>query len=145
MAAILISLPLLMLLFYDRAAIPRIMLSICFPIFLSISLYYALLLPALPLLRRRISARTCAALWLLPNYLYYTVYTYMELPEPDGCCPCRSPCSGGRVWAVGSAPCWAGNHRAPGLSPYPAERRLAGGRPGVADPVAGGTAKRRLP
>lgn len=39
-------------------------------LFLYISLYYALLLCALPLLRRFFSARACAALWLLPNFLY---------------------------------------------------------------------------
>lgn len=43
--------------------------SLCFSLFLHISVYYALLLPLLPRLRRRISARACAMLWLLPNYL----------------------------------------------------------------------------
>lgn len=45
-------------------------LSLCFPLFLHICLYYALLLPALPWLRRHFRARSCAMLWLLPNYLY---------------------------------------------------------------------------
>ena len=43
--------------------------SLCFSLFLHISVYYALLLPLMPRLRRHISARTCAMLWLLPNYL----------------------------------------------------------------------------
>lgn len=38
--------------------------------FLYISVYYALLLCTLPLLRRLFSARACATLWLLPNFLY---------------------------------------------------------------------------
>ena len=53
-----------------------------FGMFLHICLYYLLLLPLLPLLRRRISARACAMLWLLPNYLYITQMTYMQLPWP---------------------------------------------------------------
>lgn len=45
-------------------------LSLCFQSFLHIAAYYALLLPLTPLLRRFISARCCAMLWLLPNFLY---------------------------------------------------------------------------
>ena len=37
--------------------------------FLHITLYYALLLPLLPLLRREVSAQACALLWLLPSAL----------------------------------------------------------------------------
>lgn len=48
-------------------------LSMCFSIFLHISLYYTILTPLLPLIRRYISARACAMLWLLPNYLYIMV------------------------------------------------------------------------
>lgn len=48
------------------------LLGTFFILFLEIGLYDALLLPALPLLRRRIRARGCAALWLLPNFLYVT-------------------------------------------------------------------------
>ena len=57
-------LALLILLSDDQASIPHNLLSMCFPIFFSICVYYVILLPALPLLRRRISARTCAVLWL---------------------------------------------------------------------------------
>ncbi len=45
----------------------------CTVLFLYIGLYFALLLCLLPLLRRFISARACAALWLLPNLLYLTM------------------------------------------------------------------------
>lgn len=34
-----------------------------------LSLYFLLLLPALPLLRRRFSARLCATLWLVPTFM----------------------------------------------------------------------------
>ncbi len=57
-------------------------LSMCFGIFLHICLYYLLLLPALPLLRRHISARACALLWMIPNYLYLTHQGSMKLPRP---------------------------------------------------------------
>ena len=46
-------------------------------VILHTSLYFALLLPLLPLLRRRYSARACAMLWLLPNMLYVFVYVSM--------------------------------------------------------------------
>ena len=45
-------------------------------LFLHISAYYALLLLLLPLLRRVVSARACATLWLIPTFLY--VMTYQE-------------------------------------------------------------------
>lgn len=57
-------------------------LAFCFGVFLHICLYDLLLMIALPLLRRRISARACAVLWMLPNYLYLAQMNYMRLPEP---------------------------------------------------------------
>lgn len=60
----------------------RVTLSFCFGVFLQICVYYLLLLPLLPLLRRWISARACAVLWMLPNYLYLTQMNYMRLPAP---------------------------------------------------------------
>lgn len=59
-----------------------VILGFCFGVFLHICLYYLLLLPALPFLRRHISARACAVLWMIPNYLYLTQMTYMSLPAP---------------------------------------------------------------
>ncbi len=43
-------------------------------LFLYISIYYALLLLLLPLLRQVIRAWACATLWLIPNFLYITSY-----------------------------------------------------------------------
>ena len=48
----------------------QLALSVLFQCFLHLAVYYALLLPLTPLLRRFISARGCAMLWLLPNFLY---------------------------------------------------------------------------
>lgn len=70
------------LIFTDRENAMQIMLAFCFGVFLHICLYYLLLMPALPFLRRHISARACAVLWMLPNYLYLTQMNYMQLPEP---------------------------------------------------------------
>ena len=60
----------------------KMTLSLCFGIFLHISVYYLLLMLFLPFFRRRISARACALLWMLPNYLYIIDRDFMELPEP---------------------------------------------------------------
>ena len=54
--------------------------SFCFGIFLHISLYFLLLMLALPFLRKRTSALACALLWMVPNYLYFI--SNMELSSP---------------------------------------------------------------
>jgi len=60
----------------------EMVLSLCFGIFLHISVYYLILMLAMPLLRKIISARARAMLWILPNYLYFTVQSFMAVPEP---------------------------------------------------------------
>lgn len=70
------------LIFYDSKTALGVTLTFCFGVFLHICLYYLLLIPALPFLRRHISARACAVLWMLPNYLYLTQMRYMQLPKP---------------------------------------------------------------
>ena len=57
-------------------------LAIGFEVFFAATVYYALLLMLLPWLRRRISARLCAALWALPNFLYLAHMDYMALDRP---------------------------------------------------------------
>lgn len=42
--------------------------------FIYVSIYYGLLLLLLPLLRRVISARACATLWMLPTLMYLTLH-----------------------------------------------------------------------
>ena len=68
--------------YYGGTGAARMLLSSCFGIFLHISLYYLILLLILPFLRKIISARACAMLWLIPNYLYIIHQSYMELPSP---------------------------------------------------------------
>lgn len=58
----------------------QLALSVLFQCFLHIAVYYALLLPLTPLLRRCISARGCVMLWLLPNFLYVS-FTAKLLPD----------------------------------------------------------------
>ncbi len=70
------------LIFMDAENAMQITLAFCFGVFLHICLYYLLLMPALPFLRQHISARACAVLWMLPNYLYLTQMSYMQLPVP---------------------------------------------------------------
>lgn len=50
--------------------------------FFHATVYYALLLPLLPWLRRHISARTCGFLWLVPNFLYLTFYSGLQMQRP---------------------------------------------------------------
>ena len=58
------------------------MISMCFGIFLHVSIYFLILAAALPLLRKHISARACAMLWMIPNYLYLAFQSNMQIPEP---------------------------------------------------------------
>ena len=57
-------------------------LGLFFGIFVQICAYDMLLLALLPLLRRFVRARTVAALWLLPNFLYVTTQSFMRRTEP---------------------------------------------------------------
>ncbi len=60
----------------------QLTISMCFSIFLHISFFYVILMLIMPLLRRFISARACAMLWMIPNYLYITQQDFMALPKP---------------------------------------------------------------
>ena len=82
--------------FVGMAEMARMLLSLCFTIFLQISIYYLLLLPLLPVFRKYISARACAMLWMLPNYLYIFGYGSFERPSPRFVIPV----SGETAWTV---------------------------------------------
>ena len=75
-------LPWCLLLARMGALVPHVMLSWSFGIFLHICVYDLLLLPFLPWLRRRISAEACAALWLLPTYLYLVHLSFLQPEKP---------------------------------------------------------------
>lgn len=72
----------LSLVLYGPAPTLEETLSLCFCIFLHICLYYPVLIMLLPLFRNHISARACAMLWMLPNYLYLTQRSYMLIQKP---------------------------------------------------------------
>lgn len=78
--------------------------SLCFSVFLHISVYYLLLLALLPLLRRTLRARSCAILWLLPNYLYLIQQGFMDLPRPLLALPvpARAARIAGVLWLAGT-------------------------------------------
>ena len=57
-------------------------IAVVFGVFLHISAYYLLLMLLMPLLRRFISSRACAMLWIVPSYLYLTQYSFMVTPAP---------------------------------------------------------------
>lgn len=56
--------------------------SMSFGIFLHISIFYGFLFLLIPILRKRISSRACAMLWVLPNYLYITHQRVMYVSYP---------------------------------------------------------------
>ena len=62
--------------------IAKLVVSVCFNVFLQISFYYIILIVIIPFFRKRISARTCAVLWTIPNCLYIAFYDYMNVREP---------------------------------------------------------------
>lgn len=68
--------------YYGVKGAAQMALSTCFGIFLQITVYYMFLLVFMPLIRKRISARACAMLWVIPNYLYIMSQSIMELPSP---------------------------------------------------------------
>ena len=72
------------LLAYGVGAAKNVAISICFELFFHISLYYIVLMLLFPLFRKRINARTCAVLWMLPNELYILLYGSMQLQKPIG-------------------------------------------------------------
>ena len=56
--------------------------TMCAGIFIHMSIYFALLIALSPLLRKWISARTCAALWIIPNMLYICDMSFMRRSAP---------------------------------------------------------------
>lgn len=78
----LLSLTILAYFEYGATGAVKMSISGCFSIFLQICIYYIVLLAILPLLRKIISARACAMLWLIPNYLYILFQGFMEPASP---------------------------------------------------------------
>lgn len=58
------------------------MISICFEMFLHISMYYVVLLLTFSVFRKWMNARACATLWMLPNALYILFRGTTPLQKP---------------------------------------------------------------
>lgn len=56
--------------------------AVCVDYTLLLTVYDTVLYLLLPLLRKHFHARTCALLWLLPNFLYVTEYSWMKRRLP---------------------------------------------------------------
>lgn len=57
--------------------------GILFPMFIELSLYYAILICCAPLVKRKLSAKACAALWILPNLMYVAYVQPNFRVQPD--------------------------------------------------------------
>lgn len=68
----------IMTLFFGPALSTASLLEFSLHLLVLLSLYFAVLLLLLPLLRRTISARACATLWLLPVFLYYNMMIWQR-------------------------------------------------------------------
>ena len=79
---VLLALVLLAAAYYGPVMAAELTFDMLFGVVVHICVYNALLLFLLPLLRRRFSARACAALWMLPNYLYLTMQSFAKVPAP---------------------------------------------------------------
>lgn len=64
---------LVMLVFAGAAVGFAALVEISFQLAVLLTFYFGALLLLLPLLRRKVSARACATLWLLPVFLYYNL------------------------------------------------------------------------
>ena len=68
--------------FYGAKHAAHAFFSACFSSFISIGVYYVILICLLPILRRYLSARTLSFLWLVPNFLYVILLYLDELEKP---------------------------------------------------------------
>ena len=67
---------------YGAKASAMVLANIFLVVFLHISVYFLILLPLMPLLRRRVSATVCALLWFLPAYLFLALLYYKLVTRP---------------------------------------------------------------
>ena len=89
----------------------KLLITVCFSVFLHICFYYSVLLVLLPVFRKYISARTCALLWILPNFLYIMFYNCMEIKEPLFIVQVSKNAIGifGVIWCIGFVAVMVGN------------------------------------
>ena len=68
--------------YYSITESLRLIASTFFGAFLHISIYNLILLALVPLLRKKISARACGYLWMLPNLLYLSQEDFLSPDHP---------------------------------------------------------------
>ena len=68
--------------FYGWKYSIKSVLVMCFEVLIQISLLYVVLLLVMPFLRKYFSSRTCAALWMLPTFLYLIRQVTLTTEEP---------------------------------------------------------------
>ena len=79
---LLLALLILSSFYYSITESLSLIASTFFGTFLHICAYNVLLLALVPVLRKKISARACACLWMLPNLLYLSQAEYMSPDHP---------------------------------------------------------------
>lgn len=73
---------LLLLLFSNSKKADQAVIDLSLSVLLYICVYYSLLLLCLPLLRKFLTSRTCAALWAIPYVLIYVMFRHSDGANP---------------------------------------------------------------
>lgn len=66
----------------DNTGIRLFMQNFFLDVFLFISVYFSVILILLPILRKHYTAKTCAAVWLVPAVVFYFPSVYLDQPVP---------------------------------------------------------------
>ena len=74
--------PILSVALFDIKAAVQKIIGFNFSIFLQVFLYYLVLIPCIPILRKFINARACAVLWLIPSCMHIMQYEPFAPDKP---------------------------------------------------------------
>lgn len=81
----------------------EVLLQVTVPVIFTICLYYIVLIPIIPLLRKYFHSYACAVLWMIPSMLYLSCYRWMQRMQPAHICmvPRQWIHAGFRIWFAG--------------------------------------------
>ena len=81
----------------------EVLLQVTVPVIFTICLYYIVLIPIIPLLRKYFHSYACAVLWMIPSMLYLACYRWMQRTQPARICvvPRQWIHVGFRIWFAG--------------------------------------------
>lgn len=81
----------------------EVLLQVTVPVVFTICLYYIVLIPIIPLLRKYFHSYACAVLWMIPSMLYLSCYRWMQRIQPARICvvPRQWIHAGFRIWFAG--------------------------------------------